>query len=75
MNSFGLNLQQLRPCNVCTSDVVCWPVSCFTHDLTWRAHLLVNSGDGTKHQIIERLDTERPRGEKIGISALPRELL
>ena len=43
MNSSGFKPQQLHPYTLYTSDSICWPVSCFDHDLTWRDCQLVHA--------------------------------
>ena len=56
---------------VCTSDGVQMPVSCFPHDLMWRAHPLVHSGDDSASaKSLERLNTERPRVKRLKSSVL-----
>ena len=45
MNSSGFKPRQLHPHLVCASEGICWPVSCFTHNLMWRAHHLLDTGD------------------------------
>ena len=57
-----------------------WPVSYmymyFPHASIWWAHQLVQAGDDSASKSPERLDTERPKGEKFeGVSAFPRRLL
>ena len=64
MNFSGLKRQQLYPCTVCTIDGFRWPVSYFTHDLTWRAHQVVHAGDSALAQGLERL-----RGQKVEAKA------
>ena len=63
MNSSIPKPKQLHSCTVRTSDNA-GLLSCFAHDLMWRARQLVHAGDHSKHQSLERLDTERPRGVK-----------
>ena len=71
-NSSSLKLQQLHPCTVHISDGIRWPLSCFTYNLTWQARQLVHTGDDSASaKSLERLDAEKPRGEKVeGLSAL-----
>ena len=62
MNSSGLKTNQLHPCTVCTciSDIVCWPVSCFAHNLVWRAHQLVHTGDESASKFLRGLIQRDP---------------
>ena len=48
----------------------------FAHDLMWWSHQLVHTGhDSVSAKSLERLDTERLRGEEVeGVSVLHREL-
>ena len=64
MNS-GLKPQQMHPFTVCACEGVHWSVSCFTHNLMWRARQLVHAGNDSKHHRVFRLDSESPRGHKI----------
>ena len=73
MNSSGLKRQQLHSSLVCTSDGICWPLSCFAHDLTWWARQLLHVGDDSVSlRSPKRLDTEKLEE---GINALLRKLL
>ena len=77
MNSCGLKPQQQHPSTVCISDGICWPLTCFMHNLRWWARRLVHTGDDSASSYSpKRLDVKKLRDEKFeGVNAFPRELL
>ena len=77
MNSFILKSQQWHPCTVPTPDGICWPVSCFAHDLSWQACQLIHAGVDSKHQwVLRDLIPRDPEVRSLftGVNACLREL-